>query len=98
MSVRFRSQTRSHRKREQLVAERVAEEKRALVTAGHEARAENGIRIFVKKQFHHLQQVARMIFQIGVVDYHQFRVHVRERACESPRLCPCFFRAAARPN
>src|ERR1700739_4996676 len=42
---------------EQFIAERVAEEKSALVPAGHEARSENGISIFIQKQLNHLQEV-----------------------------------------
>ncbi len=63
-------------KRQELVTQRVPEEKRALVAARHESRSKNGVRFLDEKHFHHFRQVLRVIFEVRVVDHHKICVDV----------------------
>ena len=58
------------------------EEQSPFVTAGHEARAKHRIGIFVEEKFDHLQQIARMIFQVGVMDHNQFGIDILQRGAD----------------
>ncbi len=63
---------------QELVAQRVPEEKRAFVPARHEPRTKNRVRVLEQKHFHHLRQVVRVIFEVRVVDHHKLGVHIRQ--------------------
>ena len=83
---------------EELIAELVTEEESALVTAGHEARAEDGIGVFEKEEVHHLQQVTRVVFQVGIVNDDEMRIHMLERGANGRAFAHVFRMVAARSS
>ena len=76
---------------EELVAESVTEEKGALVAARHEARTEHRVRVLVKKQLDHLQEIPGMIFEVRVMDDDELGIHVREPGADRRALSLVLF-------
>src|SRR5579862_7841903 len=56
----------------------MTKEKSALVAAGHEPGAENGVRILSEKDLHHPQKILGMILKVGVMDDHHFGIYMQE--------------------
>jgi len=51
---------------------------RALISAGQETGAENGVGILVQKHFNHFQHVGWVILKVGIVNHHQIRIDMRQ--------------------
>ena len=75
---------------EEFIAQLVAEEEGAFVSAGHEARTKDGIGVFEEEEVQHLQQVARMVFQVGIVNYDEVGIHVFERGANGRAFAHIF--------
>src|SRR5581483_3050782 len=70
----------------EVISNRMAEKQGTLEPTRHKTRTENGIGVLVQKQRNHLQQIARVVLQVGVVNHRQFGVGVAEGGTDRAAL------------